>query len=101
MLSVNFVEKAGYAAYCTLKDGAREFFGGVRENGVFFCEKQAPYRELMLRALVNRVMRSGPEMLYAQDEWGVELARFGFKKQGGQYACERKNLKLPHDCEKV
>ena len=101
MLSVRFFLKEGYPVSCELKDGENVFFGGVTAQGEFFCEKGVPYPEMMLRALVNKCMDGRIPVLFARDEWGVDLARFGFEWEGERYACPRERLRLPHDCEKA
>ena len=101
MISVRFFLKEGYPVSCELKDGEQTYFGGVTARGERFCEKGVPYPEMMLRALVNRCMDGRISVLYAKDEWGVDLTRFGFVSEGEIYSCPRERLCLPHDCEKA
>ncbi len=99
MLSVIFKIKVGYQLYCTLSDGESEIFGGIDKDGFLFIEKSTPYAELMLRAMIDKLLDAAERTVYAKDEWGVDLRRFGFlKKDDGVYVCASENLKLPHDC---
>lgn len=98
MVSVQFIQKEEYPVYCVLKDGKNEFYGGVTKEGELFRERGITFPELMLRALLNKCMNGGARLLYARDEWGTELSRFGFVAEGGRFVCACENLKLPHDC---
>lgn len=100
MVSVLFTKKEGYPVYCVLKDGEKQFSGGVTKDGELFCERGTTFPELMLRAVVNKCMGGGARLLYAKDEWGADLARFGFVPCGDRYVCACEDLKLPHDCKK-
>ena len=99
MLSVTFEIKIGYQLYCTLSDGETEIFGGIDKNGLLFIEKSSPYAELMLRAMIDKLMDAAERTVYAKDEWGVDLRRFGFEQKEDEFTCSSENLKLPHDCK--
>ncbi len=97
MLSVLFKEKEGYSFYCELTDGEKKYGGGLKE-GLLGCAADCPYKELMLRTLINKCMNAFVKEVRARDEWGTDLARFGFEKEGEFYVAGYESLKLPHDC---
>lgn len=99
MLSVLLREKEGYRFYYVLKDGAGEYGGGLTEEGFFVCDEDCPQRELMLRTLVNKCMNEFIAEVKAKDEWGVDLARFGFEERDGYWFASFETMKLPHDCK--
>ena len=53
----------------------------------------------MLRTLINKCMNEFVPAVKAKDEWGTDLARFGFQKHpDGIYTAGFETLALPHDC---
>lgn len=52
----------------------------------------------MLRALINKCMNEWIPLVTARDEWGVDLARFGFVREGDLFRSSWQDLRLPHDC---
>ena len=99
MLSVLQGKKAGFRFYYTLSDGASGYGGGLAEDGFLTVDAACPYKELMLRALINKCINEFVPAVKAKDEWGTDLARFGFQKHpDGIYTAGFETLALPHDC---
>ena len=98
MLSVLSKQKQGCPFYYELLDGDAVFHGGMNAEGVLFCDQAGRQKELMHRTLVFRCINEGVPAVYARDEWGVDLARFGFVREGGLFCAALQNLCLPHDC---
>lgn len=99
MLSVLQGKKAGFRFYYTLADGAASCGGGLTEEGFLTVDAACPYKELMLRTLINKCIHEFVADVKAKDEWGTDLARFGFEKgPNGIYTADFETLALPHDC---
>lgn len=99
MLSVLSRSRVGYRFYFVLSDGAGEYGGGLTDAGELVCDAACPYKELMLRTLINKCMNDFVPEVTTQDVWGTDLSRFGFEERGGGYAAESGSLRLPHDCQ--
>lgn len=99
MLSVLQGKKAGFRFYYTLSDGASGYGGGLAEDGFLTVDAACPYKELMLRTLINKCINEFVPAVKAKDEWGTDLARFGFQKHpDGIYTAGFETLALTHDC---
>ncbi len=99
MLSVLQEKKDGYRFCYVLSDGEKRYVGGLTEEGFLTCEAACPYKELMLRTLINKCMNEFVTAIRTADAWGVDLARFGFEAgPGGMYTASFETLALPHDC---
>lgn len=72
--------------------------GGIDKDFRLFVEESCPFKELMLRAIINKCMDTSFERFTAIDEWGLPLERFGFKKENDIYVAGAGDLKLPSDC---
>ena len=99
MLSVLLRSKGGYRFYYVLSDGTEEYGGGLTEAGELVCDAACPYKELMLRTLINKCMNEFVPEVKTKDDWGLDLSRFGLEERGGGYAAEFASLRLPHDCQ--
>ena len=98
MLSVLSSKKEGFRFYFVLKDGDKCFGGGLREDKFLVCDPACTEKELMLRTLINKCMNDFVPEVYACGDWGTDLARFGFEREGDVYRSSREKLRLPHDC---
>lgn len=98
MLSVLLKEEPGFRFYFVLSDGSCSYGGGLRGDGELYCDPACPQKELMLRALINKCMNEWVPLVTARDEWGVDLARFGFVREGDLFRSSWQDLCLPHDC---
>ena len=99
MLSVLSKERAGYAFYYELSDGENTFGGGMTEAGELVCDPLCTEKELLLRTLVFRCQNEGFARAFTRADWGVDLARFGFSREGELFSATAESLRLPHDCE--
>ena len=99
MLSVVLRQAPGFRFYFVLSDGKGDYGGGLREDGSLFCDPACPYKELMLRRLVNKCMNDFVPSVTAGGDWGADLTRFGFVREGGSFRAAWEQLRLPHDCE--
>lgn len=99
MLSVLQGKKAGFRFYYTLSDGANGYGGGLAEDGFLIVDAACPYKELMLRTLINKCINEFVPAVKAKDEWNADLLRFGFGKgPDGIFTAGFETLALPHDC---
>lgn len=98
MISVLQGEKEGFQFFYTLLCDEVSYGGGLTESNFLCVDEGCPYKELMLRTLINKCIQTFAETVYAEDIWGVDLERFGFIRQGEYYAGSYETLKLPHDC---
>ena len=97
MLSVLLGQKEGYTFYYSLRDGTDVSGGGLKE-GELVCDENCTQKELMLRTLINKCLNEWIPLVTARDEWGVDLARFGFVREGDLFRSSWQDLRLPHDC---
>ena len=98
MLSVISQKKEGFRFYFVLKDGKGEYGGGLTEEGLLVADAACPQKELMLRTLVNKCMNDFVPRAAARDEWGLDLTRFGFLREGALFVASMDTFRLPHDC---
>ena len=98
MLSVLQGKKAGFRFYYTLSDGASGYGGGLAEDGFLTIDAACPYKELMLRTLINKCINEFVQKVCAKDVWDTDLVRFGFERQGDVFVSSFETLRLPHDC---
>ena len=68
------------------------------ENGFLVCDGACTQKELMLRTIVNKCMNDFVPEVFARGEWGVDLTRFGFEREGEIFRSSWEKLRLPHDC---
>ena len=94
MLSVVSSKKEGFRFYFVLKDGDKCFGGGLREDKFLVCDPACTEKELMLRTLINKCMNDFVSEVYARGDWGTDLARFGFEREGDVYRSSRDKLRL-------
>ena len=98
MLFVLSSKKEGFRFYFILRDGERSFGGGLAEDGFLVCDGACTQKELMLRTLINKCMNDFLPEVFARGEWGVDLTRFGFEREGEIFRSSWEKLRLPHDC---
>ena len=98
MLSVLSSKKEGFRFYFVLKDGDKCFGGGLREDKFLVCDPACTEKELMLRTLINKCMNDFVPEVYAREDWGTDLTRFGFVRAGDVFRSSWEKLRLPHDC---
>ena len=55
----------------------------------------------MLRTLINKCMNDFVPSVTAGGDWGADLTRFGFVREGELFVSSWDRLKLPHDCERT
>ena len=98
MFSVVLTEKEGYRFAYLLRDGAKSWSGGLRADGELVCDAGCPYRELMLRTLLFKCRNDFVPEAHTSQDWGVDLARFGFGREGDVFRASWEQMRLPHDC---
>ena len=102
MIEVKISYKPGcvlyYVMYC--EEGA--FEGGVDNRFKLFVDPACPYKELMLRAIVNKCMDTPFQHFTTEDVWERDLAKFGFHRENEDgkevFVAAAQDLVLPHDC---
>ena len=98
MLSVLLRKKEDFRFYFVLSDGAAEYGGGLTKAGELVCDAACPYKELMLRTLINKCMNEFVPEVITRNDWGLDLSRFGFEERESGFAAKFESLRLPHDC---
>lgn len=98
MLSVLLEKREGYRFYFILSDGVNRYGGGLTDGGFLTADERLPYKELMLRTLVNKSINDFAEEVKTVADWGVDLLHFGFSEKNGVYTASFETLRLPHDC---
>jgi hypothetical protein len=100
MIKAELTEKTGYRFCFKITDGDIISFGGLTDGGILTADAGCQNKEFMLRVLINKCMNDFIEEVKTEDIWGVNLERFGFKKQGGLYVSGFYSLRLPHGCSR-
>ncbi len=98
MIEVKLSYKSGCVLYYIMHVAEFTFPGGIDKDYSFFVAEDCPFKELMLRAIINKCMDTTFPKFTAKDEWGVDLTRFGFVKEGDVFIASAADLKLPSDC---
>ncbi len=102
MIEVKISYKQGCVLYYVMYCEEGVFEGGVDNKFRLFVAPDCPYKELMLRALINKCMDTPFQHFTTDDVWGMKLERFGFhvETEDGKevYAAAAQDLKLPGDC---
>ena len=88
----------GYRFYFLLSDGKDSYGGGLSDGGELVCDAACPYKELMLRTLINKCRNDFVPRAFTRADWGLDLVRFGFAREADGYAASWEQLRLPHDC---
>lgn len=98
MIKMEIIPKAEYKFLYKMTEDEKEWTGGLTKDFLMVTDIECPYKEMMLRAIINKCMNSFISRVTTKDIWGVKLEKFGFKKQGEIYSCDYFKLKLPHEC---
>ena len=98
MLSVLEDKKEGFRFHYVLSDGENKYGGGLGEDGFLCVDALCPFKELMLRTLINKCVNEFVQKVCAKDVWDTDLVRFGFERQGDVFVSSFETLRLPHDC---
>ena len=98
MIEVKLSYKPGCVLYYVMHFGDLQFPGGIDKDFHLFVHPDCPFKELMLRTLINKCMDTELPRFTASDEWGLDLVPFGFKKEGGLFVAAASDLKLPTAC---
>ena len=99
MVSVTLRPRAGCRFYFEVNDGARVCGGGLGEDGFLFGGEGCPYKDLLLRTLVNKCMNDPCGPVYARAEWGEDLRPFGFReREDGVFVSSWEEMRLPSGC---
>ena len=72
--------------------------GYFNEDGFLCVDALCPFKELMLRTLINKCINEFVQKVCAKDVWDTDLVRFGFERQGDVFVSSFETLRLPHDC---
>lgn len=99
MIRVELSYKSGYVLYYVMHVDGNEYPGGITKDMAFTVAENCPYKELMLRALIDKCMDTDFPRFTAKDEWNVDLTLFGFQKDDGIYFASAKDMKLPSLCK--
>ncbi len=98
MIEVKLSYKSGCILYYEMFCAEGTYCGGIDKDYHLFVSDGCPYKELMLRTLINKCMDTAFTRFTANDEWGVNLTRFGFSKEGELFVAAAAEMKLPSDC---
>ena len=102
MIEVKISYRAGCVLFYEMFCEEGSFYGGIDKHFRLFTDPACPYKELMLRAIINKCMDTPFKHFTAKDEWGIDLTRFGFQKEteNGEeiFSAAAEELKLPSDC---
>ena len=99
MVKVELFDNPSYL-YCfkmTAENG--EYYGGITKTFELNVSPDCPYKEMMLRVLINKCMNAYISEVSSKDIWETDLKKFGFKEKNGIFVCGFYNYKLPHDCK--
>jgi len=99
MIEVKLSYKSGCVLYYVMHCDEGQFPGGIDKDYHLFVDPACPYKELMLRSLINKCMDTFFTRFTANDEWGVDLEFFGFKREGDIFVASARELKLPSFCK--
>ena len=99
MIKVELTENLNYKFCFKMTENEKEYFGGLNKEYFISVDDNCPYKEMMLRVLINKCMNEYIQKISTKDIWNVDLKKFGFKKQDDIYVCGFFDLKLPHDCK--
>ena len=78
MIRVELSYKPGFILCYVMSYEGKEFSGGITADYRFYIDENCPFKELMLRSIINKCMDTDFERFTAFDEWGVPLEQFGF-----------------------
>lgn len=98
MIQVKLSYKSGCILYYVMHCSEGQFEGGIDKHYHFFVDPACPYKELMFRTLVNKCMDTPFQHFTADDEWGISLPFFGFRKEGDVFVAAAQDMKLPSAC---
>ena len=99
MIRVELSYKPGFILCYVMSYEGKEFSGGITADYRFYVDENCPFKELMLRSIINKCMDTDFERFTALDEGGVPLEQFGFRKEDDVYAASAKDMKLPSPCK--
>ncbi len=99
MIEIKLSYKPGCVLFYVMHCEEGEFYGGIDKDMRLFVSQGCPYRELMLRTLINKCMDTDFPRFTTEDVWGVPLEQFGFAKEGEVYAAAASALSLPDPCK--
>jgi hypothetical protein len=98
MIEVKISYKAGCVLYYVMHYQGNQYPGGIDKDFHLFVSDDCPFKELMLRSLINKCMDTFFARFTANDEWGVDLTPFVFKREGDIFVASARDLKLPSGC---
>jgi hypothetical protein len=99
MIKLELIDNPKYKFCYLMTEDNKNYCGGLNKEYFLVLENNdCPYKEMMLRALINKCMNEFILKVYSYDIWDINLTKFGFKKQGGFFASGFADLKLPHKC---
>jgi len=90
MISVKEIKPA----FFNIDDGVKVYNCYIGVNAFFETNAPDEYKELALLTLINKCMALKFEKVYAYDEWGVDLKRYGFEEKNDYFVSY--SLKLPN-----
>lgn len=99
MIRIELSYKQGFILYYVMHYEGKEYPGGITAEYRFFVDEACPFKELMLRAIIDQCMDTDFTGFTAVDEWGIELEPFGFRKEKDVYVASAKDMKLPSLCK--
>jgi len=99
MVKVELIENLEYKFCFMMTEDETTFFGGLTRDYFLIVDENCPYKEMMLRVLINKCMNEFIQEINTTDIWNVDLNKFGFSKEEDVYTCSYFDLKLPHDCK--
>jgi hypothetical protein len=98
MIKVELIENPDYKFCFMMSEDDKVYLGGLTREYFLVVNESCPYKEMMLRVLINKCMNEFIQKINTTDIWNIDLAKFGFVKNDDIFTCGCFDLKLPHDC---
>ena len=90
--------RKGYYVYYELTEGDQKTAGGLREDYALELCGEAIYPQLLIRALLAKIIPLKPETVTLVGDWKLNPAPFGFAFDGKVWTAKGEDLVLASEC---
>ena len=90
MISVKEIKPA----YFNIDDGESVYKCYIDEKSFLKTDAPIEYRELAFLTLINKCMTLKLKEVYAYDEWGVDLSKYGFERENDYFKLQITNYNV-------